>query len=187
MAVKAQELCHTATMSQELLKLVEKSSQIAEAALHELAQEKVQPQLWVGDWGSTPLRTVELRETPQTIVLKVALPQVSAEDLTIEIGAETVLIQAVQSDTAIVEGYGQFSFSPGHFNSVIPLPCRVYPELLQAELHEGVLELTLAKSGIIQRQGFRFQLIDSCPVDRPVVPASVQGDNLSQRVKDYQD
>lgn len=173
MAVETQEFCQLVTMSQELLQLVEKSSQIAETALQQLAEEKAHPQLWVGDWGSTPLRTVELQETPQVIVLKVALPQVNAEDLTLEIGAETVLIQALQSDTAIVEGYAHFSFSPGHFNSVIPLPCRVHPELLQAELHAGVLELTLAKSGTIQRQGFRFKLTESGPVDRPAVPASV--------------
>jgi HSP20 family molecular chaperone IbpA len=173
MAVKTQESCLAVNMGQEMLQLVEKSNQLAEAALQQLAEEKARPQLWVADWGSTPLRTVELQETPQVIVLTVALPQVSAEDLTIEIGAETVLIQALQSDTAIVEGYAQFSFSPGHFKFVIPLPCRVHPELLQAELHAGVLELTLAKSGTIQRQGFRFKLTESCPIARPAVPASV--------------
>jgi HSP20 family protein len=173
MAVKTQEFLHLVKMSEELLKLVEKSSQVAETAIQELAQAHTQSRLWVGDWGSTPIPSIELQETPQVVMLKVAVPHVAVEDLTIEIGIETVMIQATQSDTAIVEGCGQFSFSPGHFDSLIPLPCRVHPELIQAELHEGILVLTLAKSGAIQRQGFRFRLTASSLTDSPPVPTSV--------------
>jgi HSP20 family protein len=158
MTVITQEFWQVVNMNQELLQLVERSSQIAETVMQELAQAKSQPRLWIGDWGSAPLPAIALQETAQLIEIKIAVPQVAAEDLEIEIGTETVLIQALQSDTAIVEGCGQFSFSPGHFHSLIPLPCRVHPELIRAELYNGVLELTLAKSGAIQRQGFKFKL-----------------------------
>ncbi len=170
MAVMTQEFWQVVEMSQELLQLVERSSQIAETAMQELARVRAQPRLWIGDWGSTPLPAVQLQETAQLIEIKIAVPQVAAEDLEIEIGAETVLIRAVQSDTAIVEGCGKFSFSPGYFHSLLPLPCRVHPELIKAELDNGVLSLTLAKSGAIQRQGFKFNLAEPALAIAPPLP-----------------
>jgi HSP20 family molecular chaperone IbpA len=154
-------------VNQTLLQMVERSSKLTERLLQAFVQiatvapPQTRPHLWIGDWGSTPLPGIELQETDQFMVLKVALPPVTLADVTIELGAETVLIQAIQTDTAIVEGYGHFTFSSGSLHSLIPLPCAVYPELINAELSASLLILTLAKSDSTQRHRFKFNLGDS--------------------------
>lgn len=122
--------------------------------------------LWIGDWGTLPLSNVEIQEFDRLLEIKIALPNVTAADLEIQVSPETVLIQADQTDTVDIAGYYRANFCTGRFQSLIPLPHRVYPDILKAELTDGVLLLQLARTGSVSREVFRFSMT------HPWLPAS---------------
>ncbi|MDJ1181671.1 Hsp20/alpha crystallin family protein [Roseofilum casamattae] len=89
----------------------------------------------------------ELEETPEAFTLKLEVPGLNAEDLDIQVTAESVSIAGERRSEKTSEdnGVSRSEFRYGKFQRVIPLPNRVQNNHVEAEYKDGILHLTLPK------------------------------------------
>ena len=89
----------------------------------------------------------ELAETPEAFQLKLEVPGLNAEDIDIQVTAESVSISGERrsEDKSEENGIGRSEFRYGKFQRVIPLPNRVQNNKVEAEYVDGILHLTLPK------------------------------------------
>jgi len=99
-------------------------------------------------WGiSTWVPPVDVYETDEGFVLKAELPGVQKDHLHIEVHDRTLTIRGERKpETEIPEDrYHRRERSYGSFQRVFTLPTPVDAEKVQANVHDGVLELRLPK------------------------------------------
>ncbi|AFY68110.1 Hsp20/alpha crystallin family protein [Geitlerinema sp. PCC 7407] len=98
--------------------------------------------------GSTDfVPAAELRETGDTIDLRIELPGVEAKDIDVQVTADSVSILGERRGEALEESEGvlRSEFHYGSFQRVIPLPSRVKNTHVEAEYRQGILRLRLPK------------------------------------------
>ncbi|MEG4218249.1 hypothetical protein QUA27_23705 [Microcoleus sp. Pol14C6] len=100
-----------------------------------------QSTLWIAHTEETPIAGINIQEKDITLILKVHISDIHLVKLNLQITPETVLIQGQPTEAAGVEGY----FLPNRFQSLIPLPHRVHPEIYGTEIHSDGLTIQLAK------------------------------------------
>lgn len=100
-----------------------------------------QSTLWIAHTEETPIADIKIQEKDILLILKVQISDIHLLKLTLQITPETVLIQGQPTEAAGVEGY----FLPSGFQSLIPLPHRVHPEIYATEIHSDGLKIQLAK------------------------------------------
>jgi HSP20 family protein len=90
----------------------------------------------------------ELQETPEAIHLSLEAPGMKAEDLDIQVTADTVSISGERKEETVTEDKGmkRTEFRYGRFQRVIPLPTRVQNSNVHAEYQDGILKLVLPKA-----------------------------------------
>jgi HSP20 family protein len=90
----------------------------------------------------------ELQETPEAIHLSLEAPGMKAEDLDIQVTADTVSISGERKEETLTEDQGvkRTEFRYGRFQRVIPLPTRVQNSNVHAEYQDGILKLVLPKA-----------------------------------------
>ena len=101
--------------------------------------------LWVAQEGITPIRDVQMQETSNHIILKISIPSLQPEDLSIRVTSETVFLSGEKIEQVEVPGYCDFTYSSQQFQCLIPLPYSVHPETVTAELEKNLLLLKLPK------------------------------------------
>ena len=101
-----------------------------------------QSTLWIDHTEETPIADIKIQEKDVTLILKVDISDLHLVKLNLQITPETVLIQGQPTEAAKVEGY----FLPSGFQSLIPLPHRVHPEIYVAQIHQDGLTICLLKS-----------------------------------------
>src|SRR4028118_1604658 len=100
-----------------------------------------QSTLLIAHTEETPIAGIKLHKKDITLILKVYISDIHLVKLNLQITPETVLIQGQPTEAAGVEGY----FLPSGFQSLIPLPQRVHPEIYETEIHSDRLTIQLAK------------------------------------------
>jgi HSP20 family protein len=97
--------------------------------------------------GGNFVPAAELKETDETIELKVEVPGLSPEDLDIQVTAEAVSISGERKSESTSEenGVTRSEFHYGRFQRIIPLPARVQNTAVEAEYKDGILNLHLPK------------------------------------------
>jgi len=90
-----------------------------------------QSTLWIAHTEKTPIADIKIQEKDMTLILKVHISDIHLVKLNLQITPETVLIQGQPTEATVVEGY----FLPSGFQSLIPLPHRVHPEIYETEIH----------------------------------------------------
>ena len=90
----------------------------------------------------------EMSETEDAVQLKLEIPGMKAEDIDIQVAAESLSISGErQSETKTeADGMTRSEFRYGSFRRVIPLPARVKNTEVNAEYKDGILNLTLPKA-----------------------------------------
>ncbi|CAD0226948.1 conserved hypothetical protein [Planktothrix agardhii] len=101
--------------------------------------------IWVAQEGITPIRDVQMQETSSHIILKVSIPSLKPEDLSIRVTSETVFLSGEKIEQVEVPGYCDFTYPSQQFQCLIPLPYSVHPENVTAELDQNLLLLKLPK------------------------------------------
>jgi HSP20 family molecular chaperone IbpA len=133
----------------ESLRALEQLSQSMQGLLATYLESCCQPAIWVGETETTCIKAVEIQETDTEVILRVQFSDIETENLDVELTQETVLIQERPTELDRVEGY----FCPDRFQSLIPLPCQIQPEMVQADLYRSTLTLRLVKKlSAVQRQ-----------------------------------
>ncbi|MEB3212217.1 MAG: Hsp20/alpha crystallin family protein, partial [Leptolyngbyaceae bacterium] len=89
----------------------------------------------------------ELTETEEVFVLKLELPGITPEDVSIEVMADSVAVSGTRKSnaTATEQGGVRSEFRYGHFERVISLSSLVQNTKAEAEYKDGILHLTLPK------------------------------------------
>jgi HSP20 family protein len=90
----------------------------------------------------------ELQETSEAIHLNLEAPGMKAEDLDIQVSADTVSISGERKEETTTEDKGmkRTEFRYGRFQRVIPLPARIQNTNVQADYQDGILKLVLPKA-----------------------------------------
>ena len=113
-----------------------------------------QSTLGIAQTEETPIAGITIQEKDMTLILKVHISDIHLVKLNLQITPETVLIQGKPTEAAGVEGY----FLPSGFQSLIPLPHRVHPEIYGTEIHSDGLTIQLAKELRVEQSEVRIQL-----------------------------
>ena len=102
----------------------------------------------VKPWLAVPLRApANLWETADAYFLELQVPGFKLEDLTLDVGETTVLVQG-KAPSMTTDCQPLFiEFGPKPFVRSVEMPTSIHPERSQAQLHFGVLRLYLPKSG----------------------------------------
>lgn len=96
----------------------------------------------------TKAPAAEIRETEDTVYLKLELPGIEAKDLDIQVTENAVKVVAVREKSEKTEDNGKIrsEFYYGKFHRVISLPARVQNNNVKAEYKDGILNLSLPKT-----------------------------------------
>ena len=94
------------------------------------------------------LPPIDVFEEGAEIVAKCEVPGMKKEDLTVEVGPETITISGRKSKEEKVErrSYYRFERASGMFTRTVRLPCEVELEKAQSTYKEGVLEVRVPKA-----------------------------------------
>ena len=89
----------------------------------------------------------ELVETHETLVLKLELPGINPDELTVEVTAESVSVKGDRpsEETTLEKGINRSEFRYGSFHRIIPLPVPIQQTNVDADYKNGILSLTLPK------------------------------------------
>ncbi len=92
--------------------------------------------------------SAELQETSEAIHLSIEAPGMSAQDIEIQVTADTVAVSGERKEEAVTEDKGmtRSEFRYGRFQRVIPLPVRIQNTNVQADYKDGILKLVLPKA-----------------------------------------
>jgi HSP20 family protein len=90
----------------------------------------------------------ELQEEADAFHLSLEIPGMTAEDLDIQVSADTVSISGDRKEETKTEDKGttRTEFRYGRFQRVISLPVRVQNANVQADYKDGILKLVLPKA-----------------------------------------
>ncbi len=96
------------------------------------------------DW--TP--AVEMRETPESYIVRVIVPELNKEDLEIEATREAVAISGKTNHQELAEGnkYLYSEFPVGQFRRVIYLPKPIVNTEINADYQDGIVTINLPKT-----------------------------------------
>lgn len=91
--------------------------------------------------------SVDIYETPENLVIKVEVPGVEKEDITVEVKDDNLCLKGERKFEKDVkeENYHRMERSYGAFKRIFSLPTTVDKEKVTASFKNGVLEITLPK------------------------------------------
>ena len=98
--------------------------------------------------ATTWMPSVDIYETPETIVMKAELPGLGREDIDIQIRDNTLTLRGERRFAKDVheENYLRIERAYGSFQRSFTLPTTIQQEKIRAVFKDGVLELTLPKA-----------------------------------------
>lgn len=98
--------------------------------------------------GLSFVPAAEMTETPEAIQLKLEIPGLEAEDLNVEVTADSVSISGERKSETKTEkdGATRTEFRYGKFHRIVPLPVSIDNKNVIAEYKDGILNLTLPKA-----------------------------------------
>jgi HSP20 family protein len=86
---------------------------------------------------------LEFSETADAFALKLEIPGMTAEDLAVEVTAQSVTVSGERKAEAV--GTRRSEFCYGRFSRRVPLPARVEHRTVTADYSNGILHLHLPK------------------------------------------
>jgi HSP20 family protein len=108
------------------------------------------------------LPTAEMRETEDTVYLKLEVPGLEPKDIDIEVTEESISIGGERKTELKEEAEGRVrsEFRYGKFMRRIPLPGRIQSENVKAEYKNGILHLTLPKAVEEKRKHVKVHVVE---------------------------
>ncbi len=115
--------------------------------------------LWLNDRSHNSITTCMIFETKSGIIVNAMIPNIVADSLEIQVTDEVVFLQGEHSKSAKQEDYYQLECGYSQFQSIIPLPKLIEPEIAIANLKNDMLTLILQKS-LRSRQQVKVQILN---------------------------
>ena len=103
---------------------------------------------------------IEIKETDANLILQAQVPGIEPKDLDIHVTKDAVSISGEHEEQKVhyEKGIYRSEFSYGHFQRIIPLPMCVEYNKVKAEIHNGLLTLSLPKSRIEKHDVLKLDL-----------------------------
>lgn len=103
---------------------------------------------------------IEIKETDANLILQAQVPGIEPSDLDIHVTKDAVSISGEHEEQKVhyEKGIYRSEFSYGHFQRIIPLPMCVEYNKVKAEIHNGLLTLSLPKSHIEKHNVLKLDL-----------------------------
>jgi HSP20 family protein len=117
-----------------------------------------------GTWGPGAVAAftppIDLKETEKDFVLKVELPGLHKEDLSVDITNDRVTLQGERREESVTSGacYRCRESQYGAFRRVVEMPRQIVPEDARAKLEDGVLSVVLPKAEANSRRHIRVEV-----------------------------
>ncbi|HEV7619102.1 MAG TPA: Hsp20 family protein [Burkholderiaceae bacterium] len=116
-----------------------------------------------GQGGATGkwMPPVEISQRDNRLIISADLPGIAREDVQVEIDNGKLTIEGErreETQQTAVQGYRRSERSYGRFYRMIPLPDGIDPDMAQASMQDGVLEITFPVSTSISRRGRRIDI-----------------------------
>ncbi|HEY7490389.1 MAG TPA: Hsp20/alpha crystallin family protein [Candidatus Tectomicrobia bacterium] len=123
-----------------------------------LFEDFVKRPLHLGDLGAWA-PAVEVADTKDTVVVKAQVPGISKEQLQVQVTDDSLTLKGEMKEEEKQEEkhYVRREFHYGAFLRTIALPAAVQVDKVQAQLKDGVLEITLPKSAKAQAKEIAIQ------------------------------
>jgi HSP20 family protein len=98
--------------------------------------------------GSLYVPDFDIKETPEAFVLKADVPGVSAEEISVELAKDRLVVSGHREQEKSKKGETFYAYERayGSFSRSFSLPEGANPEKIDAELGNGVLTITIAKA-----------------------------------------
>lgn len=103
---------------------------------------------WDGNLPSFDFRpAVDLSETDGTLEIKMDMPGIKPEEVSIEVVGNSIRISGERKEEKEQKGktWHRVQRATGQFSETVTLPCPIKEDQVQAEFHDGVLVVTLPK------------------------------------------
>lgn len=106
------------------------------------------PDLWEDTASSVRGIAADVYETPEAVVVEMATPGISPEDININVTGDTLTIsgQSRQEEKTEKRDYYQKQIRYGSFAQSVTLPATVQSDRAEANFNNGILKVTLPKS-----------------------------------------
>jgi len=104
---------------------------------------------WDGKWLTTEFKAAcDLSETADAFEIRMDVPGIKPEDITVQVTGDTVQISGERKDEKEEKGktFHRVERRSGRFCEIVVLPSGVNDEKIQAEFHDGVLTIMLPKT-----------------------------------------
>lgn len=103
---------------------------------------------------------VDIKDTPESVLIKAELPGMKKEDIKISFNDNMLTIQAERSKEEKEEGvnYVRTERSYGSFSRSFTIDVPVKQDETKACYQEGVLEITLPKETVVQKETINIQV-----------------------------
>jgi HSP20 family molecular chaperone IbpA len=116
-----------------------------------------------GQGGATGkwMPPVEISQRDNRLIISADLPGIAREDVQVEIDNGKLTIEGErreETQQTAVQGYRRSERSYGRFYRMIPLPDGIDPDMAQASMQDGVLEIKFPVSTSISRRGRRIDI-----------------------------
>ena len=139
-------------------------------AMHSLSQPSMGPGNGEeGAWGqATWVPPVDIYETEDAYVLEAELPGFTTEDLDIELVEHRLTLRGVRKPPSDVkeEQYRRHERAYGRFERSFLLPAVIDRDHVTAEMHHGVLTLSLLKSDLAKPKRIPIREAEGAPAHR---------------------
>lgn len=91
---------------------------------------------------------IEMKQTDSSIILQVQVPGIEPKKLDIHVSKNAVSIAGEHQEQKVHHEKGIYhsEFNYGYFQRIVPLPLFVEHKQVKAEIHNGILTLSLPKS-----------------------------------------
>lgn len=98
--------------------------------------------------------TMEMVTKPNELLVKVDVPGMKKEEVTLEVAEDHLIIRGERKHEAEEkkEGYVRTERTYGTFYRAVPLPEGVNPDLAKATMHDGVLEITMPMAKVEEKK-----------------------------------
>ncbi|WP_414620461.1 Hsp20/alpha crystallin family protein [Calothrix sp. CCY 0018] len=103
---------------------------------------------------------IEIKETDSNLILQAQVPGIEPKDLDIHVTKDAVSISGEHEEQKVhyEKGIYRSEFNYGHFQRIIPLPMCVEYNKVKAEIHNGLLTLSLPKSHVEKHDVLKLDL-----------------------------
>lgn len=103
---------------------------------------------------------IEIKETDSNLIIQVQVPGIEPKDLDIHVAKDAVSIAGEHEEQKVhyEKGIYRSEFNYGHFQRIIPLPMSVEYNNVKAEIHNGLLTLSLPKSHVEKHNVLKLDL-----------------------------